>query len=104
MNKVHLRLLPLIACAILLQACTSLTSLPDYDVLCSGGFTEYETIAELKSKDGLVIPAGTKVKLRFCEPNAQAKLEFLVEKWDFNKVKPVPASKERWHYNVDSGK
>ena len=47
------------------------------------------------------LPAGTRLRLRFCEYNAQAQLELLIDKGEFDQLQPLahPAA-ERWLYSL----
>ena len=44
---------------------------------------------------------GTRLRLRFCEYNAQAQLELLIDKGEFDQLQPLahPAG-ERWLYSL----
>ncbi len=73
----------------------------DFDFLCGSDFLEYRSRIDLVDERGLQVPAGTQFKLRFCEYNAQAKLELLIEKSEFDQLEPVPnPTGERWLYNL----
>lgn len=71
------------------------------DILCPGDFTDYRTRKALGDGQGIELPAGTQLRLRFCEYNAQAQLELLIDKSEFDQLQPLatPPS-ERWLYNL----
>lgn len=71
------------------------------DILCAGDFREYRTELALGDAGGLRLPAGTRMRVRFCEYNAQAQLEVLVDKSEFNQLQPQANPRgERWLYNL----
>jgi hypothetical protein len=71
------------------------------DIFCPGDFHEYRTGVALHDGGGLRLPAGTRLRLRFCEYNAQAQLELLIDKSEFGQLQPVVGSDdERWLYNL----
>ncbi|PAU64918.1 hypothetical protein BZL41_08515 [Pseudomonas sp. PIC25] len=74
----------------------------DRDLFCPGGFQDYRTRVVLRSDQGVTIPADTVLRLRFCEYNAQARLEFRLDKGDFDTVEPLPDDPERgrWLYGL----
>ena len=49
------------------------------DVLCAGDFEDYRTRIALTDARGVHIPADTLLRVRFCEYNAQARLEVLID-------------------------
>ncbi|MDD0844937.1 hypothetical protein [Pseudomonas sp. Gutcm_11s] len=70
-------------------------------ILCPGDFREYRTEVALHDGAGLQLPAGTRLRLRFCEYNAQAQLELLIDKSEFERLQPVESARnERWLYNL----
>ncbi|MBD9413420.1 hypothetical protein IB234_02510 [Pseudomonas sp. PDM16] len=71
------------------------------DILCPGDFRDYRTDVALHDGGGLQLPAGTRLRLRFCEYNAQAQLELLIDKSEFARLQPVDNGRnERWLYNL----
>lgn len=71
------------------------------DLLCSGDFADYRTTVALDDGAGLTLPAGTRLRVRFCEYSAQAQLELLIDKGEFTQLQPVAAPEgERWLYNL----
>ena len=71
------------------------------DLLCAGDFREYRVGVALEDGAGITLPAGTRLRLRFCEYNAQARLEVLIDKAEFPELQPAPeAAGARWHYGV----
>lgn len=73
------------------------------DLLCAGDFEDYRTREELVDARGIRIPAGTLLRVRFCEYNAQARLEVLVDKDSIPLLEPAPeVSGSRWHYGVQA--
>ena len=71
------------------------------DVLCAGDFEDYHTRIALTDARGVHIPADTLLRVRFCEYNAQARLEVLIDKTEFPELEPAPeAAGARWHYGV----
>ncbi|MDP3847769.1 MAG: hypothetical protein Q8R10_15225 [Pseudomonas sp.] len=75
----------------------------DFDLLCGSDFHDYRSRSALHDASGIQVPAGTRFKLRFCEYNAQARLEVLIDKSEFSQLEPVanPAG-ERWLYNLQA--
>jgi ferric-dicitrate binding protein FerR (iron transport regulator) len=73
----------------------------DVDLLCGSDFHDYRSRIALHDASGIQLPAGTRFQLRFCEYNAQARLEVLIDKSEFSQLEPVanPAG-ERWLYNL----
>lgn len=73
----------------------------DFDLLCGSDFHDYRSRIALHDASGIQLPAGTRFQLRFCEYNAQARLEVLIDKSEFSQLEPVanPAG-ERWLYNL----
>ncbi|MDO9322024.1 MAG: hypothetical protein Q7U01_10370, partial [Pseudomonas sp.] len=69
----------------------------DFDLLCGSTFHDYRSRVALHAEQGIQLPAGTRLQLRFCEYNAQARLEVLIDKSEFGQLEPVanPAG-ERW--------
>ena len=43
----------------------------------------------LEDGAGITLPAGTRLRLRFCEYNAQAQLELLIDKGEFDQLQPI---------------
>ncbi len=74
----------------------------DFDLLCGSDFHDYRSRIALHDASGIQLPAGTRFQLRFCEYNAQARLEVLIDKSEFGALEPVanPAG-ERWLYNLE---
>lgn len=71
------------------------------DFLCADDFREYQTEVALRDDAGIELPAGTRLRVRFCEYNAQAQLEVLIEKSEFDRLRLLPnPSRERWLYNL----
>ena len=71
------------------------------DILCPGDFREYRTDVALHDGGGLQLPVGTRLRVRFCEYNAQAQLELLIDKSEFGRLQPVDNPRgERWLYNL----
>ena len=71
------------------------------DILCPGDFRDYRTEVSLHDGGGLQLPAGTRLSVRFCEYNAQAQLELLIDKSEFGRLQPVDNPRgERWLYNL----
>jgi len=92
--------------ALLLAAATGMAgygfgvySSDDYDLLCPGGFKDYRSRIALKDEQGIQIPPNTLIRLRYCEYNAQARLEFLLDKSEFEAVELEPVD-GRWHYSL----
>ncbi|MBX9755714.1 MAG: hypothetical protein K2X80_13250 [Pseudomonadaceae bacterium] len=73
----------------------------DFDLLCGSDFHDYRSRIALHDASGIQLPADTRFQLRFCEYNAQARLEVLIDKSEFGQLEPVanPAG-ERWLYNL----
>ncbi|MDC7825929.1 hypothetical protein PQS90_12295 [Pseudomonas sp. BLCC-B13] len=71
------------------------------DLLCAGDFRDYRVGVALEDGAGITLPAGTRLRLRFCEYNAQAQLELLIDKGEFDQLQPLahPAA-ERWLYSL----
>jgi hypothetical protein len=55
----------------------------DYDVLCSKEYKANKLNKKFRSPEGIVLPKDTIVYLRECKPYADVKLEFYIDKWDF---------------------
>ncbi len=71
------------------------------DVLCAGDFEDYRTRIALTDARGVHIPADTLLRVRFCEYNAQARLEVLIDKSEFSQLQPHTSPRDtRWHYNL----
>lgn len=71
------------------------------DIFCPGDFRDYRTTLALHDGGGLQLPAGTRLRLRFCEYNAQAQLELLIDKSEFEWLQPLENQRgERWLYNL----
>ena len=71
------------------------------DILCPGDFREYRSAVALGEASGIHLPAGTRLRLRFCEYNAQAQVEVLIDKSEFNQLQPQANPRdERWRYNL----
>lgn len=71
------------------------------EILCPGDFAEYRTELALGDAAGIHLPAGTRLRLRFCEYNAQAQVEVLIDKSEFNQLQPQANPRgERWLYNL----
>lgn len=71
------------------------------DLLCAGDFRDYRVGVALEDGAGINLPAGTRLRLRFCEYSAQAQLELLIDKREFGQLQPLanPAG-ERWLYSL----
>ncbi|MBX9915059.1 MAG: hypothetical protein K2Y25_14285 [Pseudomonadaceae bacterium] len=73
----------------------------DFDLLCGSDFKPYRSRIVLHDGNGVQLPAGSQLQVRFCEYNAQARLEVLIEKSEFDQLEPDQSSRgERWLYNV----
>lgn len=73
----------------------------DFDLLCGSDFHDYRSRIALRDEHGLQLPAGTQFKLRFCEYNAQAQLEVLIDKSEFSTLEPLDnPTGARWRYNL----
>jgi ferric-dicitrate binding protein FerR (iron transport regulator) len=73
----------------------------DFDLLCASDFRPYRSRIALQDGNGIQLPAGSQVQVRFCEYNAQARLEVLIEKSEFDQLEPDPKPRgERWLYNL----
>lgn len=71
------------------------------DILCPGDFREYRTELALGDTGGIHLPAGTRLRARFCEYNAQAQVEVLIDKSEFSQLQPQDNPRgERWLYNL----
>ena len=65
------------------------------DVLCAGDFEDYRTRIALTDARGVHIPADTLLRVRFCEYNAQAQLELLIDKAEFDQFMDERAKRAR---------
>jgi ferric-dicitrate binding protein FerR (iron transport regulator) len=73
----------------------------DFDLLCGSDFQPYRSRIALHDGSGIQLPAGSQVQVRFCEYNAQARLEVLIEKSEFDQLEPDANPRgERWLYNL----
>jgi ferric-dicitrate binding protein FerR (iron transport regulator) len=73
----------------------------DFDLLCASDFRPYRSRIALHDGNGIQLPAGSQVQVRFCEYNAQARLEVLIEKSEFDQLEPDANPRgERWLYNL----
>lgn len=70
------------------------------DFLCAGDFRDYRNSVALHDSTGIQVPANTRLRLRFCEYNAQVQLELLIDKSEFQQVVADPAVEGRWFYSL----
>ena len=71
------------------------------DFLCAGEFSNYRNTMALHDSSGIQVPADTRLRVRFCEYNAQVQLELLVDKSEFDQLQPVDdPTGGRWFYTL----